>query len=251
MSVVDSSYDHPLKLEEEASAPLAGGIAQHGFQCGMLWGATLAAGAEAYRRHGPGPQAESAAILAAQKIVESFQARTNAINCTDVTEVDWKENSGVVKFMLKGGPIACFRLAAEYAPEAFEAINSALDEEPVEVPSPPVSCAAILAQKMGESDLQTVMAAGFAGGIGFSGEACGALAAAIWIRTMNSSKDGSAKLDLQSPDALDAIDNFVESSDYEFECSTIVGRKFENIGDHADYIRAGGCSDILDALAAC
>jgi len=31
----------------------------------------------------------------------------------------------------------------------------------------------MLAQKMGLSDMQTVMAAGFAGGIGLSGGACG------------------------------------------------------------------------------
>ena len=49
MSVVDGSFGHPMKLEEEAAAPLAGGIMNHGFQCGMLWGASLAAGAEAYR----------------------------------------------------------------------------------------------------------------------------------------------------------------------------------------------------------
>jgi hypothetical protein len=38
---------------------------QHGYQCGMIWGATLAAGAQAYRLLGPGPQAETAAIIAA------------------------------------------------------------------------------------------------------------------------------------------------------------------------------------------
>lgn len=50
MGVVDGSFGHPMKIEEEASAPLAGGMMNHGFQCGMLWGASLAAGAEAYRR---------------------------------------------------------------------------------------------------------------------------------------------------------------------------------------------------------
>jgi len=35
--------------EERAAMPFAGGIMQHGYQCGMIWGATLAAGAQAYR----------------------------------------------------------------------------------------------------------------------------------------------------------------------------------------------------------
>lgn len=69
MSVVDGSFGYPLRLEEEASAPLAGGVMNRGFQCGMLWGASLAAGAEAYRRFGPGPQAETAAIAATERVV--------------------------------------------------------------------------------------------------------------------------------------------------------------------------------------
>ena len=54
--------------------PFAGGIMQHGYQCGMIWGAALAAGAQAYRLFGPGPQAEAMAVIAAQWLVESFRA---------------------------------------------------------------------------------------------------------------------------------------------------------------------------------
>ena len=48
----------------------------------------------------------------------------------------------------------------------------------------------------------------------------------------------------------DTVEKFLESSDYEFECSKIVGRRFENVDDHAEYIRNGGCSKIIEALAA-
>jgi hypothetical protein len=256
MSVVDASFDQPLKPEERASMALAGGLLQHGYQCGMLWGATLAAGAQAYRRHGPGPQAETEAVVAAQRLVESFRARNKHIDCSDLTHVVWKPSSkrqlakSVFKFLIKGGPIGCFRMAAQYAPEAFDEINTVISEEHIEAPSPPVSCAAMLAQKMGESDMHTVMAAGFAGGIGFSGSACGALGAAIWIIGMDSSTDGDSAMGFQNPKAEETIERFLMSTDYEFECSEIVGRKFENIGEHADYLREGGCSEIIEALAA-
>ena len=69
MGVVDRSFDQPLELEERAAMPFAGGIAQQGYQCGMVWGAALAAGAQAYRLFGPGTQAESQAVLAAQGLV--------------------------------------------------------------------------------------------------------------------------------------------------------------------------------------
>ncbi len=59
MSVVDDSFEHPMSLEEHAVMPLAGGLMGYGYQCGMLWGAALAAGAHAYHLFGTGPRAET------------------------------------------------------------------------------------------------------------------------------------------------------------------------------------------------
>lgn len=154
----------------------------------------------------------------------------------------------VTYFLIKGGTIKCFRKAVRYANEAFGEINAALSKEPFDVPAPPVSCAAIVAKKMGASDMQSVMAAGLAGGIGLSGGACGALGAAIWIIGMNSLKE-KEKLDLKNPRALDLIDRFLKCTDSEFECRKIVGRKFENVDDHAGYLRDGGCLKIIKVLA--
>jgi len=93
------------------------------------------------------------------------------------------------------------------------------------------------------------MAAGLAGGIGLCGGACGALGAAIWILSMKISKEEDGKVDFSDPRANDLIERFMKCTDYEFECSKIVGRKFENVNDHAVYMSNGGCSEILDILA--
>ena len=232
--------------------PLAGGIMQQGYQCGMLWGAALAAGAQAYRRLGPGPQAESEALVTTQKLVDSFRARNKEINCGDIVQMDWKSisQSQITKFFLRGGPISCFRMTADYAQAAFDEIDSAGPVEPVDAPNGPVSCTAMLAQKMGLSDLHTVMLAGFAGGIGLSGGACGALGAAVWIIAMNEGEEPGGKISFENPRAVAATERFLESADYEFECSKIVGRAFENVDDHAAYLRLGGCAKIIEALAA-
>lgn len=248
MSVVDDSYGHPLKTEEKAAVPLAGGVANMGYQCGMLWGAALAAGAQAYRLFGPGPKAETAAINATQRLLESFRTRTNEeINCLEITEFDMQNQKGILKFLVKGGPIGCFRLAAGYAPEVRKVIDAAFAEEQCGAPSSPVSCAALVARKMGASDMQTVMAAGFAGGIGLSGGACGALGAAIWMTGMEQpvAIDGFSYADTW---VNDIIETYLESSDYEFECSEVVGRKFEDVDDHACYLRDGGCAKIIEAF---
>ena len=189
MSVVDCSFDHPMKIEEKAAMPLAGGIVNMGYQCGMLWGATLAAGAQSYRVYGPGAQAQAEAIIVAQRVVESFRACNKEINCLEITETNLRKKTGILKMLAKGGPVTCFRMAARYAPIAYNAINNALYRDGIQVPSAPVSCAAMVAQKMGVSDMHAVMAAGLAGGIGLSGGGCGALGAAIWIIRMNGLKE--------------------------------------------------------------
>jgi hypothetical protein len=241
-----------LALEEHATLPLAGGVEQMGFQCGQVWGAALAAGARAYQLFGPGPEAEAAAIIAAQRLAESFRTRYKSINCLDVIDLDWKNAQAkqVLKFLLRGGPVRCFSSTAGYARAAFSEINATFAGNQLAAPAAPVSCAALLAQKMGASDLHTVMAASLAGGIGLSGGACGALGAAIWLIEMNRVKEGTGKVEFNSPEATEAIDRFLQSSDGEFECAIIAGRKFENVTDHAAYLRAGGCARIIEALAA-
>ena len=83
MAVLDREYDDTMALEEGATEPLAGGM-MHGYQCGMLWGSSLAAGARAHQLIGPGTQAEVAAVrgrgrrcggaLAAQLFAEGLAA---------------------------------------------------------------------------------------------------------------------------------------------------------------------------------
>jgi hypothetical protein len=80
-NVLDRAYEDRSPLEERAVMPLAGGIVQHGYQCGLMWGAALAAGARAYRLFGAGPQAEARALGAAKRLVGSFRARYGDIDC--------------------------------------------------------------------------------------------------------------------------------------------------------------------------
>lgn len=239
--------------------PMAGGLMGYGYQCGMLWGAALAAGAQAYRLFGPGPQAETQALLAGQRLVQAFQARNKRLDCSELSEMNWQEISKnpaarqVLKFFLKGGPLVCFSMTARYARIAFDEINRSLAEGQIEAPTPPVSCAALLARKLGASDQHAVMAAGLAGGIGLSGGACGALGAAIWLIGIQDAPQEEVPAggdDLfNNPRATALIERYLAVADYKFECLEIVGRKFESLADHAAYLQAGGCTGILAALA--
>ncbi len=241
---MNRAFGSPSKPEEHAAAPLAGGIVSQGYQCGMVWGSALAAGSEACRRFGAGGAAEAAAIVASQRIVESFRARNGAVDCFDVTGTDMRSKGQVWKFLLTGKPIGCFSMAARYAPVAVAAIGDTLDNPPAEVPDAPVSCAALLARRLGASDEHAVTAAGLAGGIGLSGGACGALGAAIWLDAMRGGGDFKAT----EARATRLVDRFLKASGYRFECAEIAARRFADTADHAAYLRGGGCAAILDAL---
>ena len=245
---LDRAFGTPNEIEERGTMPLAGGIAQQGYQCGILWGSALSAGTQALRVHGPGPQAETAAMRASQGIAESFQDRFGSINCLELTNTDWKKKSQMLLNFLKGGPVTCTMMSVRYAPMASQKIESALTEEPATTSCEPASCAAELVKRVGLSDEHAVLAAGFAGGIGFSGGACGALGAAVWIIGMECAREGVGYNDI-NPRASVVIESFLKSSEFEFECSEIVGRTFEDVDDHSRHVRGGGCAVIIEALA--
>ena len=243
---MNRAFGCPSKPEEHAAGPLAGGIVRNGYQCGMLWGSALAAGAEAYRRFGTGHRAEAAALVAARRVVESFRAQNGAVDCYDLTDTDFGSTAQLWKYLLTGKPIGCFRMAARYAPVAFEEIRAAFGPEQDEAPPAPVSCSALVARRRGASDLHAVMAAGLAAGIGLSGGACGALGAAVWLDAMSGGGDHRA---LEAR-ASRIVERFLEASGHVFECSEIAGRRFADVPDHAAYLRDGGCAGILEALSA-
>jgi hypothetical protein len=248
-NVLNRAYGDPLIPEEAAAMPFAGGIMQYGFQCGMVWGGALGAGAQAGRLFGSGPRAEAAAVMASQQIVQSFLAQNGHVNCLELTEkdADRKAKPSLLGPKQRGG-FSCLWLSARYAPIALGAINAALaDAASADLPSP-LSCAAVTAKRLGMSDAHAVMAAGFAGGVGLSGGACGAMGVALWNLAMRLNTSGSRRLDYKDPRGLAEIERFIKFTDYEFECSTIVGRKFDSLSDHATHVRSGGCADLIEML---
>ena len=237
--------------EEHATMPLVGGLMTHGYQCGMLWGAVLGAGAQAYQRYGSAVLAQTMSVVAAQRLVESFgNYNKGEINCLEISELNLQgkiQFKPILKFFIKGGPIHCINMAVKYGPLAFNDINAVFVESTKEILSPPVSCAALLAQKMGMSDLHTTMVAGFAGGIGLSGGGCGALGATIWASSLKSIHSGANNKSINNA-ASNLINEFIKGSEYKLECEEIVGRKFENVTDHARYLQSGGCAEIIELL---
>jgi len=246
--ILNREFGHLKENEECASDPLAGGIFQQGYQCGMLWGSALAVGAESFRRHDDQGQAIAQAITATQHIIESFLNRAKSIECYDITSCDFKSKFGLAKYLLTGKPITCFHLADKWAPKAIQSAKEGLSHQPADLPQIPISCASEVAKKMGASNEEMVMVAGFAGGLGLSGNACGALSAAIWIKTLEKVRNQNYKYSLSDSDIEKIIEAFNEETGYEMECCKITGLCFKTIDEHTAFIRNGGCEKLMNVL---
>ena len=247
--IVNRDFGHLKEQEEAASDPLAGGIISQGYQCGMLWGTALAVGAESYRRNGNRGNAIARAITATQHVLKSFIARAKSADCADITSCDFQGKSGLWKYLLTGKPITCFRLADKWAPEAIQSAREGLSPDMDGGVQEARSCASEVVWKMGGTDEEAVMAAGFAGGFGLSGNACGALSAAIWKNALARVKEQTFKYTLSDPEADKILESFHEETGYEMECSKIAGRGFKNVAEHTEFISAGGCQKLINVLA--
>lgn len=235
--------------EERAIDTLAGGIYQQGYQCGMLWGTAMAIGAESYRMTTITDRSIPVAITATQKVLESFKKRTNTIECEEITRCDWDNRFSIAKYMMSGKAYSCFRLAAKWAPEAIKAALEGLSDDQDGPSEQPASCASDVIRKMGGSEKEMAMVAGFAGGLGLSGSGCGALAAAIWYRTLARVRKQEYKYSLSDPELAGLINKFYQASDYEMECCKITRRQFKTPDEHAEFVRNGGCNKLIEALA--
>jgi hypothetical protein len=253
--LLNREFGHPKKAEEIASDPLAGGLGS-GHQCGMLWGSSLAAGAESYRRYDDRDKAISAAIAATRQIMKSFKTTAGNINCRDVVGFDFSSKFDTLKYMFKimlqGGPknSVCFNLAEKWAPLAIKSARDGLSQVQSDSPQKPLSCAAEVVRKMGASDEEMVMVSGFAGGMGLSGNACGALGAAIWLKNLTWCRQnpGETPPYFKNPAKKNTLKAFYQVTGSEVLCNKICQRNFRNLDEHSKFIQDGGCAKLIDAL---
>ncbi|MBU3914093.1 C-GCAxxG-C-C family protein [bacterium] len=242
--ILNREFGYQKEMEVRAAEPLAGGIQRKGHQCGFLWGASLAVGAESFRRHDDLDQAIGAATTTTQQLMDSFGKTANSINCRGITDCDLTNVFGLMKLILFKRE-TCFNLAEEWAPKAIQTATDGLAYNQATIPQSCMSCASEVVRKMGASDEEMAMVAGFAGGLGLSGRACGALSAAIWMKNLAWQK----KQTESEPDTTDMLKAFDEVTGSRVLCNKITGQTFNTADDHTDYVRNGGCKTLINVLA--
>jgi len=254
---VDREFGHEEELgpHERALSRLAGGIANLGHQCGMLGGATMGVGAEAHRRAEDPDEAIGLALAASKVVVQSFEKRTMTVDCRDITgrnlNTFWGMAGMLFHVLRKGMKNSdCFVLAEDWTPEAFQAAHEGLAAGP-HLERTPRSCASEVVRKMGGTEQEAVMAAGFGGGMGLSGNGCGALGAAVWMKGLQWARANPGKSPEPWTDTGDkkTLAIFEDRTDGEFVCAKICGRAFATVDEHSAHVDGGGCADLIEALA--
>jgi len=111
------------------------------------------------------------------------------------------------------------------------------------------NCATQVAKKMGATDAEMVMVSGFAGGMGLSGNGCGALASAIWMNSLKWIENNPGKSAFGNPKAKATLKRFLKVTNKEMLCQKICSQRFDSIEDHSEFIKKGGCQNLISSLS--
>lgn len=237
---------------EKAAAPLCGGVMQKGFQCGMLWGSSLAASKEIYKKYGNTGWSMQLAINTTKELMNSFTQCNGSVDCREVTQTDFAKKFQFVKFIFvsflyKIFKKSCFNIADKWAPFAVETAVKNVNSEISKVAEPYYNCAYNAVINIGGTEEEAFCVSGFAGGMGLSGNACGVLSAALWYNT-NKYILETGKGEYPNPAATETYAKFLQITNNEMLCSKICSQKFNTLKEHSDFIKTGGCKNIIEGL---
>ncbi len=240
-----------------------------GQACGHLWGAALSAGIRASQELDGEAAISAAALEATRRLTAALSEDGWAFTCFENTGCDFTSLGGKIKYMRSDKPKACGRKALVWANRANSVIDDVLAEYGEKSEAGPcekctVACMSKIVGKTGHGAEEIPIVAGFAGGLGLSGNICGALAVGVFALSVSYYRDRDPdRRDSKMRAAFQEL-NLVESRlrklpsqlqrDFaerfgSTRCETIAGRKFSDADDHSSYMAAGGCRDVVQYVA--
>jgi hypothetical protein len=171
-------------------------------------------------------------------------------------------------FMLKGNLRVCQRQLTDTAPGFHEAIDDAIEAHPKASQHAGMrNCAMEAFEQTARiagllSNGTKVVVAGLAGGLGLTGNACGALAATVFALTLkyfierNKPKHSLIRSNLQGLQLWDGwldpsrevLRRFKERFGTKL-CSRITGTTFEDNDSLYDFLQKGNCNRVVSALS--
>jgi hypothetical protein len=250
-----------METEEQASHGLCGGVLGQGYVCGQLLGAALATAVRAQKRFRDPEIAGAATLLATCRLADEFHSVAGALDCREIIEGSLTTMFEKIKYVASGKPQLCRKNAVEWAPLAHKLIDKILGEFDAKTLKEEPANRAMKTMCALSFEKDAVLAAGFVGGVGLKGNACGALTAGIFAlrlrfyRERSGRRDSPVKALLQeasfghtsSTAATPLLDAF--RGKYEtLLCSKLAARTFKSIDGHSHFIAEGGCCDLINSV---
>jgi hypothetical protein len=250
---------------EQAIHAFSGGFMHRGDACGLLTGAALAAGCEARRRFDDDVTASSSALAAAVALAEAFPELTESADCRDMTGASFGTIGGRIRYLRTGTARQCGRTLLEWCGQAHQLIDHALAESARRGPvAGRTNCAVEAlrrsAPSVGMPAADSVIVAGLAGGVGLLGNVCGALAAGVFALEVARYRRRKARRDSRLRGSIEEMFGIryrgpatmlrrsIEERFGSVLCAEIVGRRFEDVVDHAEFVDGGGCQEVIAAV---
>jgi hypothetical protein len=122
-------------------------------------------------------------------------------------------------------------------------------ENKATVPHQCHNCATRVVKEMGGNKKEGAIVAGLAGGIGLSGNICGALTASIWYHSLKWLRTHPEKKSYPDDLAKAKVNHFLQLTNDECLCPKLCGKTFNSLEEHTDFILVGGCNKLIDILA--
>ena len=246
--IMNQNFHNQAQLEERASNTLAGGIVFQGKICGLVIGASLGAGTETYNKTKNIEQSTCMSIKATQLLLKSFNEKFHAIDCFEITGQLFSTQADIFRYMLAEKGNKCNSLAGKWIPQAIKAIKTTL-ESPSSIPSHCESCASRVVRELGGTEKDRATVAGLAGGIGLSGNICGALTASLWYKSLQWLREHPEQKSFPEKIAKKDVEYFLEVTDGAYLCHDLSGKTFESLENHSNFIHEGGCNKLINILS--
>lgn len=248
-NIISAEFGTPDNITERATAIFAGGVALQGHQCGLLWGTALAVGHKIASVAETPEQAIGQTLKTCQRLANALKCQTDNINCKTIINTDLSKQTEISHFLDGADAVKCFKIADLWAPEAVHIAHKSLLVESITYPDDCRSCATRVVRKMGGSLKESLTVAGLAGGLGLSGNMCGALGAALWYKALKWLQDNPTEKHYPFAQTQKDLNKCLEFSNGKFLCPTLSGHRFRTLEQHRNFIAEGGCNKWIDILA--
>ena len=258
-------YKEPVY--EQAIHPFSGGFMHQGHATGLLTGAVMAAGFVVRERFSDDAIRSGATLHAAIHLAKPFPKYSESVNCQEITGTDLTTLRGRFRYFKEGQGRTCGRLHLKWAPRAHHLIDTSLMEYWESKPEGSrANCAVRSMQELeartGQNTGISTSIAGFAGGVGLSGNVCGALVAGVyWLAVIQQLGRKRKKRDSRIRGSVEELFGitywgdltrlrlaFVKQFGSEL-CIDIIGRHFNDAADHGLFVEQDGCMSITKFIA--